>query len=149
MKNLRQYIRNLILEALDPVHIKPVRPEDFNPPGWSTATEPKTIEKPQKRIGNFFMSKASDGMPARGYGALRTLKNFYMILPDGEAVRIDGFPGDPGSSIQSVKEGVRYLKALNANVTILPVSDIYNPTEEDKQNLKSMQNQIMAVARGF
>jgi len=149
MKHLRQYIRRIIVETIDPIRVKTVAPENYNPPLWSSSTEPRSSENPQKRVGNFFMSKASDGMPSRGYGALRKLKNFYMVLPDGEAIRIHGFEGDPGSSISSVKDGVRYLKALNDRVTVLPISDLYNPTDEDKKNMQSMQRQIKAVAKDF
>jgi len=149
MKITRRQLRGIIREAMDPIRVKPVAPENYNPPLWSNSTGPRTSENPQKRVGNFFMSKASDGMPSRGYGALRKLKNFYMVLPDGEAIRIDQFKGDPSSSITSVKDGVRYLEALNGSVTVLPISDIYNPTEEDKQNMRLMQNQIRTVAKDF
>ena len=96
MKHLRQYIRRILIEAIDPIKVKTVAPENYDPPAWSTSG-PRTSENPQKRVGNFFMSRASDGMPSRGFGALRKLKNFYMILPDGEAIRIDNFKGDPSS----------------------------------------------------
>ena len=134
---------------MDSVRVKTVAPEDFNPPVWSDATEPRSSETPQKKVGNFFMTKASDGMPTRGYGALKKIKNFYVMLPDGEAIRIGSFPGDPSSNIAKVKDGVRYLEALDAGVDILPISNVNNPTEEDMQNMLAMQQQIIAVAKVF
>ena len=134
---------------MDSVKVKTVAPEDFNPPVWSDATEPRSSETPQKKVGNFFMTKASDGMPSRGYGALKKMKNFYIMLPDGEAIRIGSFKGDPAPDITKVKDGERYLAALAAGVRVLPISDINNPTEEDMQNMLAMQQQIIAVAKAF
>ena len=134
---------------MSPINVKTVAPEDFDPPVWSDAEEPRSSETPQKKVGNFFMTKASDGMPTRGYGVLKKLKNFYIVLPDGEAIRIGSFNGDPAGDITSVKDGVRYLEALDAGVQVLPISDIHNPTEEDMSNMLSMQDQIITVAKGF
>ena len=72
MKITRQQLAQIIKEAIDPVKIKTVAPEDYNPPVWSDSTEPRSSENPQKRVGNFFMTKASDGMPSRGYGLLKS-----------------------------------------------------------------------------
>jgi len=149
MKITRHQLRKIIEEAMDPVKIKTVAPEDFDPPVWSDATEPRSSETPQKKVGNFFMTKASDGMPSRGYGALKKLKNFYVTLPDGEAIRIGSFPDDPAPDILKVKDGVRYLEALNSGVDVLPLSDHQNPSEEDMRNMLAMQDQIMAVAKAF
>jgi len=149
MKITKRQLRQIIREAIDPVRVKTVSPENYNPPRWSERTGPRTQEVPQKQVGNFFMSKASDGMPKKGYGALRSMKNFYMILPDGEAIRIEGFEEDPSMSIKSVKDGLRYLKALDARVEILPISDVHNPSEQDIINMNRMQNQIISVARQF
>ena len=149
MKITRRQLRSIIKEALDPVKVKTVAPEDYNPPVWSDRTEPRSSENPQKRVGNFFMTKASDGMPSRGYGALKKLKNFYIVLQDGEAVRIGSFKGDPAPNIKKVSDGVRYLEALNSGVDVLPISDHLNTTEEDMANMLSMQDQIMAVAKAF
>lgn len=149
MKITRRQIRAIIREAIDPVKIKTVAPEDYDPPAWSDRTGPRSTEKPQKRVGNFFMTKASDGMPSRGYSALKTMKNFYIVLSDGEAVRIGSFKGDPAPDIRKVSDGVRYLEALNSGVDVLPISDHLNPTEEDMENMLAMQDQIMSVAREF
>lgn len=149
MEITRRQLRRIIREAMNPVRVKSVRPENYNPPRWSERTGPRTSELPQKQIGNFFMSKASDGMPKKGYGALKSMKNFYMILPDGEAIRINGFEGDPSKSIRSVKDGLRYLEALDAGVEILPISDVHNPSEQDIINMNLMQNKIISVARQF
>ncbi len=149
MRITRRQLRNVIREAMDPVKVKTVAPEDFNPPVWSDATGPRSSETPQKKVGDFFMTKASDGMPSRGYGALKKMKNFYIVLPDGEAIRIGSFKGDPSMEIRSVKDGVRYLKALDAGVEILPISDVYNPSEQDIDNMSLMQDQIVSVARRF
>lgn len=149
MKITRKQIRNILKEVIDPVKVKTVAPEDYNPPVWSDRLEPRSSENPQRRVGNFFMTKASDGMPSRGYGTLKNLKNFYIVLPDGEAVRIGSFKGDPAPDIKKVKDGVRYLEALDSGVNVLPISDHLNPTEEDMANMLSMQEQIMAVAKAF
>ena len=149
MRITRHQLRDIIREAIDPVKVKTVSPEDYNPPAWSDRTEPRSSEKPQKRVGNFFMTKASDGMPRRGFSALKTMKNFYIVLPDGEAVRIGSFKGDPAPDIRKVNDGVRYLEALNSGVDVLPISDHLNPTEEDMKNMLAMQDQIMAVAKAF
>lgn len=149
MKITKKQLRKIIKEAMDSVRVKTVAPEDFNPPVWSDATEPRSSETPQKKVGNFFMTKASDGMPSRGYGALKKMKNFYIMLPDGEAIRIGSFQGDPSSNITKVKDGVRYLEALDAGVDVLPISDVNSPSEEDMKNMLAMQEQIIAVAKGF
>tara|TARA_Y100000385_G_C12792776_1_gene508378 strand:+ start:196 stop:651 length:456 start_codon:yes stop_codon:yes gene_type:complete len=149
MKITRRQLRKIIKEAMDPVRVKTAALEDFDPPVWSDATEPRSSETPQKKVGNFFMTKASDGMPTRGYSALKKLKNFYVTLPDGEAIRIGSFPGDPSSNITKVKDGVRYLEALDSGVDVLSISDHNNPSEKDIQNMLDMQDQIMAVAKAF
>ena len=146
---LREYVRALIKEAMDPIRVKTLPQKDFNPPVWSDATEPRSSEIPQKKVGSFFMTKASDGMPSRGYGTLKKLKNFYVTLPDGEAIRVGSFPGDPAPSITKIKDGVRYLEALDSAVNVLPISDVNSPTPEDMENMLAMQDQIMAVARDF
>ena len=149
MRITRRQLRQIINEAMDSVKVKTVAPEDFDPPAFSDATEPRSSETPQKKVGSFFMTKMSDGLPSRGYGSIKNLKKFFMILPDGEGIRIGPFEGDPGSTITKVKDGQRYLEALAAGVEVLPVSDVHNPTEEDMQNMLAMQDQIMAVAKGF
>ena len=80
MRITRCQLRQIIKEAMDPVRVKTLPPEDFDPPVWSDATEPRSSEIPQKKVGNFFMTRASDGMPSRGYGTLKKLKNFYLMV---------------------------------------------------------------------
>jgi hypothetical protein len=148
MKITRRRLIKIIREAMDPIRVKTLAPEDFDPPVWSDATEPKSSEEPLKRVGNFFMTKTdAERLPKRGYGAVKKLKNFYMVLPDGDGIKIGPFPGEP--SIAKVKDGVRYLEALDAAVDVLPVGDALKPSQEDMQNMLAMQDQIMAVARGF
>ena len=149
-RQLRQIIREeLALEAKAAIPVRTVSPEDYNPPAHMDVEGPRASEVPQAQVGNFFMTKASTGMPTRGYSSLKKQKIFYLILPDGEAIRIGELPGDPGREIATVKAGKDYLRALDAGVTVLPVSDLQNPTADDAQNIQSMQRDIMQVAQSF
>jgi hypothetical protein len=148
-RQLRQIIREeLALEVKAAIPVKTVSPEDYNPPAHLDAEGPRASEVPQAQVGKFFMRSASAGMPRRGYRSLKKQKIFYMILPDEEAIRIN-FPGDPSHEIGTVKAGEDYLRALDAGVTVLPVSDLQNPTADDVQNIQSMQRDIMQVAQSF
>ena len=59
MKITRRRLVEMIREAMDPIRVKTLAPEDFDPPVWSDATEPKSSEIPLKKVGNFFMTKTS------------------------------------------------------------------------------------------
>ena len=149
-RQLRQIIQEeLALEAKAAIPVRTASPEDYDPPAHLGAEGPRTSEVPQARVGNFFMRAASAGMPSRGYSSLKKQKIFYMILPDGEAIRVGNFPGDPSSKITSVKDAKRYLTVLDAGVTILPVSDFDNPTPVDLENMRAMADDIERVAQGF
>ena len=149
-RQLRQIIREeLALEAKAAIPVRTVSPEDYNPPAHLGGEGPRASEVPQAQVGNFFMTKASTSMPTRGYSSLKKARIFYLILPDGEAIRIGEFPGDPSREIGTIKAGKDYLRALDAGVTVLPVSDLQNPTADDVQNIQSMQRDIMKVAQSF
>ena len=140
-------LREIIKEALDPIRVKPIQQKDFDPPTWSDATEPRIQEKPIKKVGSFFMTNSGDDLPKRGYAHVKKLKKFYMMLPDGEGIRIGPFPGEP--KITRSADGQRYLNALHANVEVLPISNVRNPTDEDILNWRTMQGQIMSTAKGL
>ena len=149
-RQLRQIIREeLAREAKAAIPVRTVSPEDYDPPAHLGAEGPRASEVPQARVGNFFMRAASVGMPTRGYSSLKKQKIFYMILPDGEAIRVGDFSGDPSSKITSAKDAKRYLAALDAGVTILPVSDFDNPTPADLENMRAMADDIEKVAQAF
>ena len=91
MKLTRRQLRRLINEAFDPVRVKTVKPEDYNPPyGLRSVSlgKPREFETPFKKVGNFFATRVPY-KPPRGYSSLSKRKYFYMILPDGEAINID------------------------------------------------------------
>ena len=147
MKQLRQYIRHMLTtEAVDPIRVKTIAPDDFDPPVWSDAQEPRSSETPIKKVGSFFMTKENEKLP-KGYGALKKYRKFYMILPDGEAIRIGPFAGEP--KITKNSEGFRYLQALDTAVTVLSISDVYTPSPKDMENMLAMQDQIITIARRF
>ena len=57
MKITRKQLRRLINEAFDPVRVKTVKPEDYNPPyGLRSVSLGKLrqFETPFKKVGNFY-----------------------------------------------------------------------------------------------
>ena len=65
-----------------------------------------------------------------------------MILPDGEGISI-------GSMQVSDKEGLEYLNILNQTVTPLQIENHLFPTENDKNNIRMMQQQVLSAQQEF
>ena len=140
IKNLRKIIK----EALETVRVKTVAPEDYDPPiHFRDPQGPKTSENPTKRAGNFFMTKEKGKLP-KGYGSLKKYRRFYMVLPDGEAIRIGKEPLITNDNI-----GNQYIQLLNSQVKPLPIEDIRNPTSQDLENIKIMQGKIESITKNF
>ena len=147
MKITRKQLRRLINEAFDPVRVKTVKPEDYNPPyGLRSVSlgKPREFETPFKKVGNFFATRVPY-KPPRGYSSLSKRKYFYMILPDGEAINID----HRDIRINNQKLVNIYLNMLNDKVTPLPIENVHQPTDEDKQNVQTMRAQIELVVDEF
>jgi len=147
MKVTRRQLRRLINEALDPVRVKTVKPEDYNPPHGLRSVSlgrPRDIETPAKRVGNFFASRLPY-KPPRGYSSLNKRKYFYMVLPDGEAINID----HRDIRINNAKLVNSYLNLLNDKVTPLPIENAHDPTDQDIQNIQTMRAQIDLVVNEF
>ena len=140
LRNLRRIIR----EALDPVRVKTVAPEDYNPPiAFRDMQGPQDTEIPTKRQGNFFMTKEKGKLP-KGYGSLKKYRKFYIVLPDGEAIRIGREP-----MITNDKIGNQFIQLLNLQVDPLPIQNIRSPSPEDLENITIMQQQIASVTDSF
>ena len=101
----------------------------------------RSQETPKKQVGNFFMT-VLPFKPPRGYSSLKKLRYFYMILPDGEGISI-------GSMQVSDKEGLEYLNILNQIVTPLEIENHLFPTENDKNNIRMMQQQVLSAQEQF
>ena len=147
MKITRKQLRRLINEAFDPVRVKTVKPKDYNPPyGLRSVSlgKPRQFETPFKKVGNFFATRVPY-KPPRGYSSLSKRKYFYMILPDGEAINID----HRDIRINNQKLVNIYLNMLNDKVTPLPIENVHQPTDEDKQNVQTMRAQIELVVDEF
>ena len=147
MKITRNQLRKLISEAFEPVRVKTVKPEDYDPPfGLRSVSlgKPREFETPVKQVGNFFAARVPY-KPPRGYSALSKRKYFYMILPDGEAINID----HRDIRINNQKLVNTYLNMLNDKVTPLPIENVHQPTIDDKQNIQTMQSQIELVVNEF
>tara|TARA_B100001093_G_scaffold520440_1_gene615958 strand:+ start:6186 stop:6677 length:492 start_codon:yes stop_codon:yes gene_type:complete len=147
VKLTRRQLIDLINEAIDPVRVKTVKPEDYNPPqAFSSVSlgKPRELETPAKRVGNFFATRLPY-KPPRGYSSLNKRKYFYMVLPDGEAINID----HRDIRINNQKLVNAYLTLLNQKVTPLPIEDIHQPTIEDEQNIQKMRSQIELVVNEF
>ena len=147
MKITRNQLRRLINEAFDPVRVKTVKPEDYDPPiGLKSVSlgKPREFETPVKQVGNFFASRLPY-KPPRGYSSLSKRKYFYMILPDGEAINID----HRDIRINNPKLVNEYLNLLNDRVTPLPIENVYEPTDLDKRNMQVMMRQIESAISDF
>ena len=147
MKITKQTLKQIIREALDPIRVKTVKPEDYNPPyGLRSVSlgKPREFETPVKRVGNFFATRVPY-KPPRGYSSLSKRKYFYMILPDGEAINID----HRDIRINNQKLVKEYLTLLNDKVTPLPIENVHEPTDQDRQNIQTMRNQIDLVINEF
>tara|TARA_A100001011_G_C14231903_1_gene809237 strand:+ start:512 stop:964 length:453 start_codon:yes stop_codon:yes gene_type:complete len=143
MKITRRQLRQLIAEAAHEFRVKTVSDEQYEedvaslPPSMqalATGQETSaTIKKDKHRVGNFFMTKGVSYKTPRGYSGLKKFIDFYMILPDGEAILVN----PPSLIIEKEAEGIRFLNLLNQNVTPLPLDSLENATE--------MQNQVQNV----
>ena len=80
MKITRKAIRKIILEAIDPIKVKTVSPEDYDPPeAFADISQGiRTEETPKKRVGNFFMT-VLPYKPPRGYSGLKKSRYFSTI----------------------------------------------------------------------
>ena len=147
MKLTRTELRKLISESIEPIRVKTVKPEDYNPPyGLRSVSlgKPREFETPFKQVGNFFATRLPY-KPPRGYSSLSKRKYFYMILPDGEAINID----HRDIRINNQKLVKAYLTLLNDKVTPLPIENVHEPTDLDRQNIQTMRNQIDQVINEF
>ena len=147
MKITRNQLRKLISEAFEPVRVKTVKPDDYDPPfGLRSVSlgKPREFETPFKKVGNFFATRIPY-KPPRGYSSLGKRKYFYMMLPDGEAINID----HRDIRINNSKLVNAYLILLNDKVTPLPIENVHEPTEQDRINIKIIQDQIQAVIDEF
>ena len=143
MKLKRKKLRKIILEAIDPIKVKTISPESYDPPpAFADISQGiRTEETPKKRVGNFFMT-VLPFKPPRGYSSLKKSRYFYMILPDGEGISI-------GSMAVSDKEGLEYLKILNQIVTPLEIENHLFPTVNDENNIRIMQQQVLSAQKQF
>jgi len=142
MKITRKQLRKLISETANEFKVKTVSPEQYAadvatlPPSMKDlSVEPRSAESPSKRhiAGNFFMTKGVPYKPPKGYGGLKKLFNFYMVLPDGEAISIDNPSFQPANSTDAMK----YLNLLDQNVTPVEIDSL--------ENAKTMMGQINNV----
>jgi hypothetical protein len=143
MNLTKAQLRKIILEAIDPIKVKTVAPEDYDPPAAfaNISQGIRTEENPKKIVGNFFMT-VLPFKPPRGYSSLKKLRYFYMILPDGEGISIGSMP-------VSDKEGLEYLNVLNQTVVPLEIENHLFPTENDKNNIRMMQQQVLSAQEQF
>lgn len=151
MKITRRQLRKLIAEASTSVNekkepteytVKTVSPEQYAadvaslPPSMQDLADgPRDVEVPSKRhvVGNFFMTKGVPYKPPKGYGGLKKLYNFYMVLPDGEAISID----NPNFQPASAADAMKYLNLLDQNVTPVEIDNL--------ESVKSMIDQVNNV----
>ena len=143
MKFTKKQLRKILLEAIEPIKVKTIDPANYDPPAaFSDISQGiRTHETPKKIIGNFFMT-VIPFKPPRGYSSLKKYRYFYMILPDGEGISI-------GEMQVNDKEGVEYLNLLNKHVTPIQIENHLFPTENDKVNVRIMQQQVLAAQSEF
>ena len=79
------------------------------------------------------MIKGVPYKPPKGYGGLKKLYRFYMVLPGGEAISID----NPNFQPASAADAMKYLNLLDQNVTPVEIDNL--------ESVKSMINQINNV----
>jgi hypothetical protein len=147
MKLTRIELRKIIREAMDPIKVRTVNIEDYDPPAGLASVslgKPRDTETPIMRVGNFFAS-ALPYKPPRGYSSLKKKKYFYMVLPDGSSIRID----QPDVIINKRNLVKQYLTILDNNVTPLPLGDLNSPTPEDLANIKTMQREVRSAIEIF
>ena len=147
MKITRKQLKRLINESMNPVPVRTVNIEDYDPPAGLASVslgKPRDTETPVVRVGNFFASSLPY-KPPRGYGSLKKRKYFYMVLPDGSSISIS----QPDVVINKRNLVKQYLTILDDNVTPLPLGDLNNPTPEDMQNIKIMQRQVRSAIEMF
>ena len=144
MKITRKQLKKIISEATREFRVKPVSDEQYAKdvaslpePMQAVATGQETSASPkraQHRVGNFFMTQGVDYKIPKGYRAIKYFIDFYMILPDGEAIQVN-----PSSFIiEKVSEGIRFLNILNQYVTPLPIE-----SEENKSIMRSQAKRAM------
>jgi len=135
-------LKNLIVEALAEIAVKTVPHEQYAADVASLpdsmrdlATGQRETESPRSKhvVGNFFMTKGVPYKPPRGYGRLKKMFNFYMVLPDGEAISID----NPSFQVKNESEAMKYLNLLDQNV--VPV------TMDNLESAKLMIDQVSNV----
>ena len=147
MKITRRQLRRLIAESFRDIPVKTVTPEQYAdnvdrlPPSMrDVGDEARKIESPRNRhvVGNFFMTKGVPYDPPRGYSGLKKMLNFYMILPDGEAVSIN----KPGFEITNNRMALDYLNMLNQHVTPLDPKSL-----EAVMTMRKQINSVIAMMR--
>ena len=79
------------------------------------------------------MIKGVPYKPPRGYGGLKKIFSFYMILPDGKAISIDR----RDFVITSPSKAMEYLKLLDQHVTPVLIDSL--------ESAEAMGKQIEAV----
>jgi len=157
MKLTRRQLRKLITEISVSVNekkepkeykVKTVSPDQYSanvaslPPTMQDfAAGPEPTETPRHRhtVGNFFMTKGVPYNPPRGYSGLKKMFDFYMILPDGEAILVN----PSNFIITNSKEAMRFLNLLNQNITPISLDSLENAVKLQNQvrNVISMMRQ--------
>jgi len=151
MKLTRIQLRAIINEAskpMEPIRVKTQKLDDYNPPiGLASVGDgmPENTAIPHIKVGDFFVSTWSH-KPPKNYGGLKGQKTFYIVLPDGEAIRIDH---DEEQNIKTRNQIKAYLGLLDTHVTPLPIEDIHDLTDQDVQNILKMRKQIEVAIEEF
>jgi len=145
MKITRRQLRKLIREAAREFSVKTVSPDQYAhdisslPPSMrDLTTGPRGTESPNKRhvVGNFFMTKGVPYKPPKGYGGLKKLFNFYMVLPDGEAISID----NPNFQVTNNADAMKYLNLLDQNVVPVSIDNL-----ESAKTMISQINNVISI----
>lgn len=147
MKITRKELRKLITEASKSVNekkepteytVKTVSSEQYADdvaslpaPMQALADGPESTAEATARYtkGSFFATRGVSYKPPSGYGALKKIFDFYMVLPDGEAMRVN-----PSSFIiEKTADAQRFLSLLDQHVTVLPLDNLENATAMAEQ----------------
>jgi hypothetical protein len=151
MKITRRQLRKLITEVYTSVDekkkpkeytVKTKSPEQYAadvatlPPSMQAVADgPKTTEEATARYtkGNFFATRGVDYDPPSGYKQVKNFFDFYMVLPDGEAILVN-----PSSFvIDKAGDAQRFLSLLDQYVPVLPLDSL--------ENADTMSNQVKSV----
>ena len=129
-KSLRRKLRKLILEAEREFSVRPVSDQEYKrnvsslpPPMQAVSTGQRTsatVARPAHMVGNFFMTQGVPYKTPDGYGAIKKFIDFYMVMPNGEAILVNPV----GFILEKVSDGIRFLKLLDQHVETLPIENI-------------------------